>query len=207
MEFLKGIIGLALWAAIVYGIYYFVFAGPDDPPAIATSDFEQTLGNFATRDKAYRDALIQAAIERGAHPEDDLPHFIACMGDFAVTKLETLIFNEVFGWCETERENNRERFTSHYNELDAEDDKVDAWQACKRFVEAQLKSPSTADHPTLDFEFIDHPKGRWTIRSYVDAQNSFGAEVRAKYVCETQYTGGDSWRTDNWTLLNLEIRQ
>lgn len=204
---MKGVIGLALWVSIGYGIYYFVFAGSDDPPVIATADFEQTLGDFATRDKAYRDALVQAAMEPGAHPKGDLPHFIACMGDFAVTKLENLKFSEVFGWCETERENNRERFTSHYNELDAKDDNVDAWQACKRFVEAQLKSPSTADHPAFDFEFIDHPKGRWTIRSYVDAQNSFGAVIRAVYVCETQYTGGEPWRSDSWSLLKLDMQE
>lgn len=129
------------------------------------------------------------------------------MGDFAGTKSEDLPFGEVFVWCETERENNWERFTSHYNELDATDDKVDAWQACKRFVEAELKSLSSADHPTLDFEFVDHPKGRWTIRSYVDAHSSLGAQVRANYVCETQHTGGESWKTDNWSLLNLDIQQ
>lgn len=69
----------------------------------------------------------------------------------------------------------------------------------ERFVEAKLKSPSTASfswEPTI----ASKDKKRWTVDSYVDSQNGFGATLRTKFhavvICK-----GDG----NWTLESLTI--
>lgn len=81
---------------------------------------------------------------------------------------------------------------------------------CENIVESQLKSPSTA-------EFADYNEQRiWTlekesgkydaafrVRSYVDAQNSFGALIRTYYTCDISYNGGVWTDIRNWTLLNI----
>lgn len=71
---------------------------------------------------------------------------------------------------------------------------------CAVFVEEQLKAPSTAK--------FDYPKNGamqspvdslfWAATVYVDAENSFGAMLRAGYLCELTYVpASDQWRLNN----------
>jgi len=59
-------------------------------------------------------------------------------------------------------------------------------------VKMNLRSPSTADFPFSNFQWRMHSKTAddsciFTIKSYVDAQNAFGATVRHHYVAELKY--------------------
>jgi hypothetical protein len=50
--------------------------------------------------------------------------------------------------------------------------------------------------------------GVFQVRSYVDAQNSFGAMIRTNYFCKVQFTGtpqDDEWNSRYWNLLQLNI--
>lgn len=60
---------------------------------------------------------------------------------------------------------------------------------CKEIIDSVLKSPSTAEYPG---SFLD-PLNDWnmvkknnlvTVSSYVDAQNSFGAQIRSKFIIQ-----------------------
>lgn len=62
--------------------------------------------------------------------------------------------------------------------------------ACaKDEVRAMLKSPSTADFPMVSsndvVQFVESQNNtlQFSVTSYVDAQNSFGAEIRSGYDC------------------------
>lgn len=209
------VLGTILMAAVI--------AAPDDTPnpeldrATLTAEadkvergdtetFSITLQQFMDLSQKDRLELVAAISDAQGQPRDDLEHFVSCMGDFAPSKNPDLIFRDVFGWCETERANNRERFTSHFNQLDAPDLSSEAAVVCQTLVDASLKAPSTADHPWLDRDIFDHGELRYTVRSYVDAQNSFGAMTRTEYHCEVQYKGaGDSLDPSNWTLMMLEM--
>jgi hypothetical protein len=66
----------------------------------------------------------------------------------------------------------------------------------ENFIKDQLKAPSTA-------EFSPHGETRvayneaddtYTVRGWVDAQNSFGAKLRSKYICTVRNTVGDRWQ-------------
>ncbi len=73
-----------------------------------------------------------------------------------------------------------------------------ARDVCEQFIEQRLKSPSSADFSGEDA--VDNADGTWTVRGDVDADNSFGASIRNRYVCTVRHTAGD-----NWTLVDLQL--
>lgn len=63
-------------------------------------------------------------------------------------------------------------------------------QACSQVrVESMLKAPKTADFPTISHWKIT-PLGddKYQTASYVDAENSFGAQIRTNFACEMTVT-------------------
>ncbi|MBI2638147.1 hypothetical protein HYW83_01000 [Candidatus Peregrinibacteria bacterium] len=68
---------------------------------------------------------------------------------------------------------------------DAEKYNVYASVCAKMEVEAMLKAPSTAKFPRgiPDNILFSPEKNSYTVISYVDAQNSFGAMIRTNYIC------------------------
>ena len=76
---------------------------------------------------------------------------------------------------------------------------------CKEFVKERLKSPSSADFPLLDYQASVIGNNQYVIRSYVEAQNSFGANLKSNYVCIVKWNGQESYAIRNWELISLEI--
>lgn len=82
-----------------------------------------------------------------------------------------------------------------------------AFDACVMshiFIKRQLKSPATADFAACnDPETYVAPLAGniWKVSSYVDAQNAFGATLRADYSTEMRYNPA----TDKWTLTNSSL--
>lgn len=68
---------------------------------------------------------------------------------------------------------------------------------CKRFMNERLKAPSTAKFQNILDADVTNQGDTYTIKSYVDAQNSFGATIRTRYVCVVRYTGSDTWRLES----------
>jgi uncharacterized membrane protein YvbJ len=59
-----------------------------------------------------------------------------------------------------------------------------AWRAATNAVQSELKSPSTASFPKYNDSYVvDNGDGTYTVSSYVDAENSFGAEIRSDWSC------------------------
>lgn len=80
-----------------------------------------------------------------------------------------------------------------------------AFAQCKSFVEDRLKSPASAEFPTLDFQAFPRGQDTYAIRSYVDSQNSFGAKIRTDFFCEVKWNGEEHAARANWQLLQLEL--
>ena len=81
------------------------------------------------------------------------------------------------------------------------DNSILAYNLAEECVKQRLKSPSTAEFAGL-FEKKDHVTkigpDKYQIRSYVDAQNSFGAMIRNQWSCTiTLYNDGDSYTCEN----------
>lgn len=76
---------------------------------------------------------------------------------------------------------------------------------CQQYVKARLRAPSTADFPFLDHNVTNTGSETYLVRSYVDAQNGFGAMIRSNYRCEIRYTGGEDAEARNWHLVDLQM--
>jgi hypothetical protein len=74
----------------------------------------------------------------------------------------------------------------------------DAWYMAKRFVERNLKAPSTASFQNYfdadASQIAQSVNCTWTVRGYVDAENSFGAKIRSHYIVMLRPVGGSKWQ-------------
>lgn len=83
----------------------------------------------------------------------------------------------------------------------AEPDKYGAQDVCEQFVQKRLKAPSTADFSNTT---TTNSGDQWTVEGDVDAENSFGAPIRNRYVCvvkPTDQTGA------NWELVDISLEE
>ena len=82
-----------------------------------------------------------------------------------------------------------------------EPDEFSARIMANKFVENRLKAPSTADFASHSNSTITEiSNGRFRVRSYVDAENSFGAKVRTNFTAVVEHQGGSSWE-----LISLDM--
>ena len=76
-----------------------------------------------------------------------------------------------------------------------------AWAYMQIFVEKRLKSPKSADFPFGGYEHVtDLGGGRYQVDSYVDAENSFGANIRTNFHGVIKSVDG------GWQLESLAFR-
>lgn len=67
-----------------------------------------------------------------------------------------------------------------------------ATEICKDAVKDRLKSPSTAEFPNvLAKNVID--ENTFSLDSYVDSENGFGAMLRANFHCKVKYLSKGKW--------------
>lgn len=74
----------------------------------------------------------------------------------------------------------------------------DAKRVCQDFVKKRLKAPSTAEFVDLE---VSESAGDYTVAGNVDAQNSFGAQLRSAFTCVV-HDDGDEWRLVSIDGLN-----
>lgn len=80
---------------------------------------------------------------------------------------------------------------------------------CQIYLQNLLKSPSSAKFPsTSQTAITELDNMTFEIRSYVDAQNSFGAMLRKYYYCKIQYVGteqDDETQAQFWKLIDIQL--
>ncbi len=79
---------------------------------------------------------------------------------------------------------------------------------CQSFVKRTLKAPATASFPSLDFNAFKGKDDRYIVSSYVDAENSFGAKLRSKFVCTIKLVSPSGELADpaSWELIDLKMQ-
>ena len=86
-----------------------------------------------------------------------------------------------------------------------------AYVGCELYVKETLKAPASAEFPSTSTADIRELENKvFEIRSYVDAQNSFGAMIRTDFYCKIQYIGdpdGDELDFSKWILLDLQFSE
>ena len=76
-------------------------------------------------------------------------------------------------------------------------DKSDAIVIAKKTVKNNLKSPSTADFCSTSEATITCDGNTWTVKGWVDAQNSFGATLRSNFTVKFTFTSSDKYTIDS----------
>lgn len=72
---------------------------------------------------------------------------------------------------------------------------VMAFTMAQEFVKKRLKAPSTADFPWIHDGAVRKSEcGVFSVTSYVDAQNAFGAMLRTQYRATVKHVGNDNWQ-------------
>lgn len=68
-------------------------------------------------------------------------------------------------------------------EIRAKEEKA-AFYSSQEYVKQNIKSPSTAKFPPYDKSYVTRfNDSTYVVKSYLDAQNGFGAMLRANYSC------------------------
>lgn len=81
-----------------------------------------------------------------------------------------------------------------------------AYIIAKGFVKDNLKSPSSASFWHYDFSWSKLGNHKYYIHSYVDADNSYGANIKTEWKVQLEYSGsGDDLEQSNWKLLDIKI--
>lgn len=80
-------------------------------------------------------------------------------------------------------------------------DEIDAYVVCQMFIKDRLKAPSTADFPAATYADITQSGNLWTVDAWVDAENAFGARIRADFHCQVSYSNVK----EEWTLVELDL--
>lgn len=68
-------------------------------------------------------------------------------------------------------------------------------------VQKNLKSPSTAEFDYFDSKVWELNDSTYMVKGSVDAQNEFGAMLRAYYECEITLLENDNFRCVNVTII------
>jgi hypothetical protein len=76
---------------------------------------------------------------------------------------------------------------------DHSDDYYFACTAAEKEVKEELKSPSSAKFPVCSEMDITNTRNTWTIKSYVEAQNSFGAMIKTNFTVKIELLGNNKY--------------
>jgi len=80
--------------------------------------------------------------------------------------------------------------------------KQNAFLMAQQLVTEKLKAPTTAKFPAYEDRFVtDKGEGNYTVASYVDSQNSFGAMIRSNFRVELKYLKENKWNSKNLTIV------
>lgn len=84
-------------------------------------------------------------------------------------------------------------------------DAISAFVTSQEFVKRQLKAPTTAVFPwsSDDGVHVTNNGGcNFTVSAFVDAQNSFGAMLRTRFVVDLSTDDGETWSASRVEIQN-----
>ena len=69
-------------------------------------------------------------------------------------------------------------------------------------MERRLRAPATANFPWGHVANVrELGSDRWQLRSYVDAENAFGANVRTAFSCTVELQSGGRYAVVDFTVI------
>ena len=86
-----------------------------------------------------------------------------------------------------------------------------SYSIAKEIILSSLKTPSTAEFPSRGMFDETSPYSVaqegdvYTVVSFVDAQNEFGAMIRSEWLVKLRFVGGDAYESTSWEVLDVKI--
>lgn len=197
---LKGLVVLGIIGYFAWGYF---FGASDKPPA---QNPQMTLAEFKDLSASQRSGYVSSAISALDGAQVDDASFQRCMSDFSARKSASLLFADVLGWCENERQLNRAEFEGHFDELAWGDLSIEAKSFCEVAVKEHLLSPASAEFAFIDARISHYPRQEYRVASYVDSQNAAGAMLRTHFSCTIRFTGsGRPGEPSSWTVPSVAL--
>lgn len=72
-----------------------------------------------------------------------------------------------------------------------------AYTMATKIIENNLKAPSTAEYQPFSDELVSVNGNIYTVKMWVDSENSFGARIRSKFTVQVKNEG------DKWYLISI----
>ena len=104
-----------------------------------------------------------------------------------------------------EEEKRKEERIKIEKEISETDNSVMVYQVTKDYVKNNLKSPSSAKFPSMNYVQIYKNGATYTVNGYVDAQNSFGATLRTKYTITIKQTEKDGLSSSSYQVQTFKF--
>ena len=92
------------------------------------------------------------------------------------------------------------KINSEPSSNEVKDLSIDACFMSHQFVEERLKSPSSAKFQNCYYAQVLKEGDVYIVYTYVESQNSFGAQIRTKYIASVRPTDSNG---DYWKLVSL----
>ncbi len=80
-----------------------------------------------------------------------------------------------------------------------------AFMISKNYIKSKIKSTGTADFPFKDFQSTSISPRIVEIRSYFDAENELGTNVRTHYIIRMEQTGDDWADPSAWEISDFKM--
>ena len=80
-----------------------------------------------------------------------------------------------------------------------------AYIMCQNFTDDQLKAPASAEYqpyPDMKESIENLGNETYSMKYYVDAQNSYGAMIRNSFYCEIRHGEDDLWYIEDLRILD-----
>jgi len=93
-------------------------------------------------------------------------------------------------------------YQAHQGQNDPEQENyVDAILITRKYIEGNLKAPSSVQHPVFSqYKITKTKNGKYVVSAYFEAQNSFGVMLRTNYSAILR-PSGDKWYVDNFFYI------
>jgi len=156
-------------------------------------DLASTISSYWSEDKRWIDKVINMELPYNETSDN----YTLSVDKYIYNGIASGVYFKIINNIETKNSLTKEEILKQaYLKVNA--DKESAWIFAKDAVKENLKAPSTAKFPLYDESYLEVlENGIYIIRSYVDAENSLGSNIRTNFSVQITIRGEHEYTYSN----------